>query len=128
MRIVLAELPRMLRDILHALLDHEPGVIIVGDAVNLEDLCRMVKAGGVDVVMLGLAAAELPASHYRIFDADRRIRILAIADHGRNASLYELRPRRVVLGEGTVQDLIEVLREHLRGRWRQEAAEVPPAG
>ena len=113
-RIVLAQLPRMLRDILHLSLLNEPDVVLVGEGQSLEELERIVRQSAVDVVVMGVADADLPVSHYRLFDIDARVRILAIADHGRSASLHELRPYQVVLGEGSPIELIQAIREQVR--------------
>jgi DNA-binding NarL/FixJ family response regulator len=123
-RIVLAELPRMLRDIFHRSLLTEPDVVLVGETSSPADLERLVKQGGVDVVMLGLSESQLSASHFKLFDIDARVRILAIAQHGRNASLYELRPHRMVLGEGSPQELIQVIRKQVRSPWEWSGARV----
>jgi DNA-binding NarL/FixJ family response regulator len=113
-RVVFAELPRILRDILHQSLLTEPDVVLVGEAADLGELERIVERGEVDVVVLGHPDADLPASHYKLFDAGTRMRILAIADHGRLTSLYELRPHRVRLGDGSPKDLVQVIRDHVR--------------
>lgn len=113
-RLVLAEMPRLLRDILQESLLCEPDVALIGEAPTLVQLTSLVKQDGVDVVVLGLSGPELPASYYTLFDADARVRILAIANHGRKASLYELRPHRKVLGEGSPRELMQVIREQVR--------------
>ena len=115
-RIAFADLPRMLRDILHASLSIEPDVVVVGETSTLADLERLVNQRGVDVVMLGITDVDLPASHSTLFDVDPRVRILAIADHGRDASLYELRPHRMVLGQGSPSELMQVIRAQVRAK------------
>jgi DNA-binding NarL/FixJ family response regulator len=113
-RVVLADLPRLLRDILRESLVCEPDVALVGEAPILVQLMPLVKQEGVDVVVLGLSGPDLPASYYTLFEADARVRILAIADQGRNASLYELRPHRKVLGQGSPRELMQMIREEVR--------------
>lgn len=106
----------MLRDILQAALNAEPDMEVVGESERLNELRDLVRRGAVDVVMLGLADDDLPAPHYQLFDADPRVRILAIGNHGRNVSLYELRPHRMMLGEGSPHDLMRVIRDLVRLR------------
>jgi DNA-binding NarL/FixJ family response regulator len=120
-RIVFAELPGMLRDIIQASLVDQPDILLVGEVLSLEELEPLVKGGKVDVVLLGVAASDLPASYYRLFDADAHVRILAIADQGKNISLYELSPQRIVLREGSVQDLLDAIRASSRSRRTWEA-------
>jgi DNA-binding NarL/FixJ family response regulator len=112
-RIVFCGLPRLLRDILQTSFAIEPSIAVLGEAHSLEELLLHVQQG-VDVVILGLREVDLPESHYQLFDADPRVRILAIADHGRDALLYELRPHRIVLGEGSPQELMELVRQQVR--------------
>lgn len=113
-RIVFAELPRMLREILTAALADEPDVELVGHTASLTELKRRVGRGDIDIVILGLTDAEMSAPHYELFDADARVRILALAEQGRTASLYELRPYRTVLGQGSPQELMQTLRVQVR--------------
>ena len=112
-RIVFCGLPRLLRDILQTSFGVEPDVALLGEAHSLEELLLLVQQG-VDVVILGLREADLPESHYQLFEADPRVRILAIGDHGNDALLYELRPHRIVLGEGSPQELMDLLRQQVR--------------
>jgi DNA-binding NarL/FixJ family response regulator len=116
----------MLRDILHESLERERDVQLVGEASDLADLKRLLRAGGVDVVVLGLSDADLPATLYQLFEVDARVRILAIAAHGRSASLYELRPDRLPLGEGSPQELMQVVRDRMRWRWDRDGATASP--
>ena len=120
-RIVIAGLPRMLVEILTAALAEEPDVELLGDVPSLNALKRIVGRGEVDVVIMGVSDNELAASHFDLFDADCRVRILALAHEGRNASLYELRPYRTVLGQGSPQELMQTVRAqvHVGTGWGQ---------
>lgn len=113
----------MLREILVAALAGEPNVEIVGSAGSLAELKRMVGRRDVDIVILGLADTELPSPHYELFDADARVRILALAAQGRTALLYELRPCRAVLGQGSPQEMMQTLRAQVRNghAWSERA-------
>ena len=104
----------MLREILTAALADERDVELGGHVPDLTELKRRVGRGDIDIVILGLTDAELPASHYDLFDADARVRILALAEQGRNTLLYELRPYRTVLAEGSPQELMQTLRVQVR--------------
>jgi hypothetical protein len=113
-RIVLAGLPRMLAEILTAALDDEPDVELVGKPPDLEALKAMVARHEVDVVILGLSDDALSPAQFQLFDADARVRILALEQQGRSASLYELRPYRTMLGEGSPQELMQTVRAQVR--------------
>lgn len=123
-RIVLAEVPRLLRDILHGSLATERDVELVGEASTLAGLTEIVQRREADVVILGLSESELPASYYALFEVDPLVRILTIADHGRMASLYELRASRMVLAEGSPQELLQIIQRQVRlgdSLWKRTA-------
>ena len=125
-RIVVADLPRLLRDILRASLTAEPDMLVVGEAESFDELERLMPRVSADVVILGTTCPELPPSHYRLFALDPRVRIIAITGNGEEASIYELRPHRVVLGQGSPQELRKAIRTSIR-RARYPAADRPPA-
>ena len=104
----------MLVEILTAAVAQEPDVVLLGDTPSLDVLQGLVCRGEVDVVILGLSGSDLDAAHYGLFDADARVRILALAEEGRVASLYELRPYRTVLDQGSPQELIQSIRSQVR--------------
>jgi len=124
-RIVFAELPRMLRDILRASLADEPDVILVSEAADIGEITGLVERGGVDVVVVGLPGAELSAAYYRLFDAGARVSILAVEELGRSASLYELQPQRLVLRERSAPELMQVIRDHVRSRRARTVIRAP---
>jgi hypothetical protein len=111
----------MLCDILRASLAGEADMTLVGEAADLGETTRLVERGGVDVVVLGLAGAELSPLHYRLFDVDARLSILAVEALGQSASLYELAPRRQVLRERSATELMQLIREQVRSRHARAA-------
>jgi DNA-binding NarL/FixJ family response regulator len=121
-RIAFATMPQLLHDLLQESLLCDPEVTLIGEAPTPVQLEKLVQQERVDVVVLGLSSAELPAWYRALFDVDARVRLLAITEHGRDASLYELRPHRKVLGQGSPRELIQVIREQVRGTPRAVGA------
>jgi hypothetical protein len=113
----------MLRELLTEALASDLQLELAGHARGLVELKRMIAGKDIDVVILGLPDDDLSPAHYELFDADPRIRILALADHGRRVSLCELRPHRALLGEGAPRDLMRTLRAEVRAgaRWSDRA-------
>ncbi|MBV9881172.1 MAG: hypothetical protein JO180_11785 [Gemmatirosa sp.] len=112
LRIVLAGLPPMLRDIVHHTIGREPDMQVVAELADAAviSLGGLDVAGGVDVVVVGAAPvhdAELAAS---ILYQHARSRVLTIEARGGQAALYELRPYRIALGEVSPQAVVDVLR------------------
>jgi len=111
----------MLRDILRASLADEPDMTLVGEAADLGETVRLVERRSVDVVVLGLNGGELSPLHYRLFDVDARLSILAVEALGQSASLYELAPRRQVFRGRSAKELMQVIREQVRSRHARAA-------
>lgn|GEM_PF-1308531 len=108
-RVVLADMPRMLSDIVSTVLEAEPDVILrrapPGDAaLSLDDA-----AHDADVVIL--AEEELQLTQYaRILHAHPDLRVVAISGDGRDASVHEMRPHRESLGELSSETLLRAVR------------------
>jgi len=111
-RVVLAEMPRMLRDIVQTILAAQPDVALAtahGGATLAETLGTLDAADAPDVVILAepLPNAEDYAS---VLYARPRLRLVGISSDGRNAHLYELRPQRIALGALSPDTLVDVVR------------------
>lgn len=111
MRIVFAQLPQMLRELLVKSLKKYPDLVLAGVAEDEGELRRLVEQRDIDVILVGVPDEELAVSHFGLFNLDPRIRLVAIIDHGRSALLYELYPQRTVLGEGSPADLLRSISE-----------------
>jgi DNA-binding NarL/FixJ family response regulator len=105
-RIVLVDMPRVLRDIVVAALVDEPDLEIVGGQGGT--LGQTVASSQADFVIAG--ADYDFAEVARVLDERPRLRVLAVAGHGREAFLYELRPTRTPLGEVSPRAIVEAIR------------------
>jgi DNA-binding NarL/FixJ family response regulator len=106
-RILLAELPRMRRDIIADVLAMQSDMEVVGEVAALGELVEAVERGGADVLVIGRDDAALAAG---LLERRPRLKVLAVAEEGRACSIYELRPRRVELGELSPQLLVDAIR------------------
>lgn len=107
-RVVLAEMPRMLRDIVHGVLAAQPDVALssVAAADALADAVTRLDA---DVAILAESAP--PADdHAALLYAHPHLRLVGISSDGRAGHLYELRPHRVALGALSPESLVEAVR------------------
>jgi DNA-binding NarL/FixJ family response regulator len=107
-RIVLIDMPRMLREIIREVVAAEPGAEVVAEFGEPVDLVPAVLAHRAGFVILGadLAAGEVA----RLLDELPRTRVLGVADDGGQSFLYELRPHMVELGEISPERLLEAIR------------------
>jgi hypothetical protein len=108
-RVVLAEMPRMLRDIVQNMLGGVPDVALTTAPVRVDGLDEMLAALEPDVVILDEASSRGDDFAALLF-AHPRLRLVAISGDGRDAHLYELRPHRVALGALSPTALIDVVR------------------
>lgn len=99
-RVVLLDLPLMLRELLMLNLSRRADVEVV----------ELDEAGlGFDLAVVALADGELDASGRRLLARVARPRLLGLEDAGRQGYLYELHPHRDSLGEFSDAVLAEVL-------------------
>lgn len=111
-RVLLVELPPLLRGMLDAGLASQPGIELVRES---DATARHATASGesIDLIIVGLESGRLPEDVER--DMARRVgpRVLGIeTGHGRGV-LYALRPHRTPLGELSIDELPELIRSAL---------------
>ena len=112
-RIVLIDMPRILREIVKDVLATDADMMVVGEyaeSVRLRDAVSRTSAdfvitddrvSGFDEV--GTLLRERP-----------HVRVLAIGENGRDTVLYELRPQKVRLGAVSPENLLEAIRAAVR--------------
>jgi DNA-binding NarL/FixJ family response regulator len=110
MRVLLLEIPPLLRDIL------EHGIQLQSDCELLRDARRtlqMLSEQTVppDVVILGLAASEDATLVSALFSRWPRVQVVTVTQTGNDAALYELTPRRTALGHMSPTEIVDALRE-----------------
>ncbi len=107
-RIVLVDLPRITREIIEQAVGAEPDMVIVDGLADGASLPDAVKRREPDFVISGrdYEFAEVCA----ILDERPRLRVLAVLEDGREATLYELRPTRTPLGEVSPLTIVEAIR------------------
>jgi DNA-binding NarL/FixJ family response regulator len=106
-RILLVEMPQILRDIVAGVLADEPDMEVVGEAATMNGLSQTVVETGADVVVVGRNDPSLAAT---LMERRARLRVLAVTAGGRESWLYELRPQRIPLGEISPQRLVDEIR------------------
>jgi DNA-binding NarL/FixJ family response regulator len=106
-RIALVELPRIMREIIERAVADQPDMEIVGE-LPASTLPEALDGAGVDVVISGTNYDC--ASLRELLDERPRLKVLAVADDGRDAFLFELRPTRTRLGEVSPQTIVDAIR------------------
>ncbi len=107
-RVVLAEMPRMLREIVETVLGAAPDV-----AVAARNASEGGASGGAcddaDVVIVAEPSPQADAYAAALY-AHPTLRVVGISTDGRDATLYELRPQRIPLGALSPESLVQVVR------------------
>jgi len=112
-RILLAAMPGMMRDIVEMAIRSQPDMVIVGllSVVAARDaLTDAVRRGRPDVVIVGLEADTEPHACEALLYDHPRVRLLEVIDGGRAATLCELRPHRVPIDNVSPEGLVGAIR------------------
>ena len=100
----------MLGEIVEQVISEQPDMEVVGKVEGRASFTEAAANLGVDVVIVGLEAAELPVVCEELVISHPQIKVLAVAGDGRGAFLYELRPHTSPLGEVSPQGLVDAIR------------------
>jgi hypothetical protein len=111
-RIVLVDMPRVLREIVRMHLP-EPEFEVVAELGEEAPLLPVVDEHGAHAVIFGTDSAGLPQVGRDLLAACPFVKLLAVASDGRRTTLYELRPHKQPLGEISPDRLAEVIRDSL---------------
>lgn len=109
-RVVTAELPRMLNDIIGSVLEADGDIEVVGEASDPSQLNELLRRRHPDVAILGLENSGLTRFGWELFAADPQLRVLGVLGEGRQTYAYELRPHRTPLGELSPEELTAAVR------------------
>jgi DNA-binding NarL/FixJ family response regulator len=108
-RIVLVGMPRMLREIVREIVTTQLDMSVVAETTDPAALLRLLRRKDAQLVVAG--ADDLQGADVeRLLDAHPRLKLLSIRDDGRQILLYELRPRKVALGELAPSTLAAAIR------------------
>lgn len=111
-RVLLVDMPRLLRDMIARAIEAQDDMQVVGEAPNPSAIGSAVTETDPEFVIVGLERAELPRDCAAFLSHRARPRLLGIEAVDGRAFLYELRPDRIRLGDGSVtpEELVSALR------------------
>jgi len=109
-RILLAEVPRMLREIIESVIDGQADMSIVGTIPTRDRVVSALDTTPADVVIVGLRHAETTTALDPVLYERPRLKVLAISGDGGSSTLCELRPYRVPLGDVSPSGLVDAIR------------------
>lgn len=110
-RILLVDMPRMLREIIEITLKEEPDMAVVGHVPGAADgIRRSLEQDRTDVVVVGSTGKDLLDHCRDLLSTWPCVKVLAVSDDARDATFYELKPATHRLGEVSPVDLVEAIR------------------
>lgn len=115
-RVVTAELPRLLNDIIDAVLTSAADIRLIGRAANHAELLELARQLHPDVVITGLDVSGSPGLGWELFIHNPLLRVLGVVGEGRQTFVYELRPHQTALGELSPETLIAAVRRIAEAR------------
>jgi len=108
-KILLIDMPKMLREIIRDFSERDPALDIVGVLDGSTDLPATAARLGAAVVVMGSAAGSR-STISALLQARPSTRVLTIADDAGQVMLYRLMPEEVALGELSPARLIEAIK------------------
>jgi response regulator of citrate/malate metabolism len=109
-RILLVTEPRLLREMVERVIEKTPGLQVVGEIENLDNLVPMIEATGADWLVIFLAPDEkLPAGIQELLSSHPAVRVLAIASDGSQVEMNWVEFHAKVLDRLNLEELISVL-------------------
>jgi chemotaxis response regulator CheB len=108
-RVVLACLPRLTRDLISRTLEDEPAVEVVNEETGAVRTPRqLIDETDADLVIVGAEEPGLLAECRELLDERAPLRVLAVSGDGREARLYGVKPYEVILGEFSCDSVLEL--------------------
>lgn len=116
-RVVLAEIPPMLSDIVRETVANETDMAVVAEFGERSALLAALATNGGDVVIFGTSDPDESAVPCNLLGASPRVKVLMLEIKGLRAVIYELRPHKKSLGDVSPQRLVQAI------RWRRHGEE-----
>jgi DNA-binding NarL/FixJ family response regulator len=110
-RILLADLPRLLREIVTEALEAQSDMEVVASVSDFETLAQTIEQSRAEVIVIGHDDPEVAAG---LLERRPPLAVIAVTGDAKESQYYELRPHRVELGEISPSELVETIRQATR--------------
>jgi hypothetical protein len=108
--VLLSCMPRVLCDVLSNVINEQCDMAVMNHCVEIDALLKTINQLQPDVVVLGLRGPELSAISELVLRRAPALKIVAVEDDGRCASLVELGSRRTTVVQPSVQGFLQLIR------------------
>ena len=109
-RILIVEIPSLLREIIGEIIADEDDMEVVGELRDHTGVVELAERTEATFVIAGLTHPELDSVYRDLLAGRPSTRVLAVRREGRLSTLYELRPHAETLGELSPEMLLTVIR------------------
>jgi DNA-binding NarL/FixJ family response regulator len=109
-RVLLVEMPQMLRDIVKDIVGGEGDMEVVGELADQERVLATALDRRTDFLIVGLESGEMPEVFEDLVSLDPGVEVLAVARDGRQSFLYKNQPHLTELGELSPDLLLDTIR------------------
>jgi DNA-binding NarL/FixJ family response regulator len=113
-RVLLANLPRMLRDVFRLLIVEQSDMEVVGELGNGVELLLATGQTQPDIIILGVEGSELPGIGSHLLNEFPHVKLLGVTADGQHLTIYELRPHAGLIGNVSPQGLLDAIRKSVR--------------
>jgi len=117
-RVVLATMPPLLRDIVRQSLARDADVEVLAEVATCDEIAPAVDHASADVTVLGVTPDEWPGLSQLLRETlatHPRLTIIALTSDGRSGYVYRMQPRGVVIDDLTPRSLVQVIRANAGG-------------
>ena len=109
-RIILADVPRFLREMLKRAFEQSPGLRVVGEVADLSRLSAAIERTGAHWVVVSLPPdGKMPAMVEPLLAAHPSVRVLAVTNDGSQIKMHWVEPHEQTLESLSLDELIAVL-------------------
>lgn len=121
-RVLLAELPQLLGDIVKDVVDGQPDMEVVGDIASCESLAVTAGRTRADVALVGCELSRFTDAGQQLLLDCKGVTFLALTQDGRQAYRFELRPECIPLAEDEAGISPQLLVDAIRAARHQDGA------
>ena len=131
-RIILADMPRFLREMLKRAFEQAPGLCVAGEVADLSHLSSAIERIGAQWIVVSLPPdGKMPAVVEPLLAAHPTVRVLAVTNDGSQIKMQWVEPHEQTLESLSLDELIAVLLADNPGQVKVrvdlESAESEPA-
>jgi DNA-binding NarL/FixJ family response regulator len=116
-RIILAHVPRFLREMLERAFANTPGLRIVAEVAELSEVSEAIAQTGAQWVIVSLPPiGELATTAEHLLATHPSIRLVNVATDGSHVTMQWVEPREQTLDEFSMNELIALMRDEPHDR------------